>query len=70
MHLHYPVVQTLHDKSTDNGVITIYRITAAGVILVVAFIVIQNVVNGVVQSPERKSGAILIAFGCMVEHNV
>jgi len=63
-------MKTVHDETADNGMITVDRIAAAGIVLIVALVIAQYVINGIVQTPKRKSRSLFITFGGMVKYNV
>jgi hypothetical protein len=70
MHLNDPIVKAVYDEVVNHGVVAVNRIAATGIICVIASVSIKNIINRVVQSPERIGGSTLVAFRRVVEHHI
>jgi len=46
----------MQNKSSDNRMIAVYRISAAGKILIISFVFrIKNIINGIIKPGRKKS---------------
>jgi hypothetical protein len=70
VHLHNPILETVKDKGPEDRVVAVHGVAAAGIIFVSPFVVIQNIVDAVVQSPKGDGGPFVVAFGGMVEDDI
>ena len=65
----HPMPQAMEDHLADDRVVAVDRVAAAGVVLVAA-VVGQHVIDFVFQALEAERGAVLVALGRVVEHDV
>jgi hypothetical protein len=70
MHFDHPEVQTIDNVLPDNRMVAVKGIAAAGKIKIFPCIRIKKVIDRIVQSPEAEQGAVIAAFGRVVEDNV
>jgi hypothetical protein len=56
VHLHDPVVQAVADEGADDGMVAVQGVAAARVILVVALVLVQHVIDAVVEASEAHGG--------------
>ncbi len=69
-HLGHPVAQGVHDHAQRTGIGQIERVAGTGIVDVIAAIIGQTVVAGVVDALERQRRAQLVAFGRVVVDHV
>ncbi len=71
MHLGHPVAQRVHDELQDVWVTHPHAVAGAGVVHVVARVVLDEpVVGGVVDAAETQHRAHVVALGRVVVHDV
>jgi hypothetical protein len=63
-------MQAVQNKSTDDRVVTVYCISAAGIIFVVPLVFVQHIIDGIVQAAERYCGPTFVAFRGVVKDNI
>ena len=70
VHFNNPVAQAVQDKGLYNRVITVHGVTAAGVVTVIAGVIFQYIIDGIVQTAERKNRAEFAALSGVIKYDV
>ena len=70
MHLRNPVPQTVENQALHNGMIGLESITRSGVVCILGFIFLQDVVEAVFKPTEAECRPILVALTSVVVNNV
>ena len=66
----YPVAEAMEDHLADDGMVSVERVAAAGVVAIVLAAVLQHVVDAVLQPLVAQRRALLVAFSRVVEDHV
>src|SRR5262245_2333471 len=70
MHVERPVTQAVHNQLQSMWVCHVQRIAASGVIHIVAAVVRQTIVRGVIDSAKAQGGSELVSFAGVVVNNI
>ncbi len=65
-----PVTQAMKNHLANDRMIAVDRVSATGIIFVIALVILQHVVDRIFQSLEAEHWSPLIAFAGVVEHDI
>src|SRR5437667_6677171 len=70
MHLAYPIAKAVDNQPTNDRLVRVQSIAAAGIIRVTGFILGQDIIGFVCQASETNGRAVFIAFGSVIIDDV